>query len=143
MIYRTLPEAYVGIPLKVKKEVIGIMVLQDYNDPDAFGEGDIRLLESISVQIAVAIDRKRYEREREKLVGELTKALNEVKKLSGLLPICANCKRIRDDQGYWNEVEKYIAEHADVDFTHSICPDCMKKLYPDLYEKMYGEGKKE
>ena len=143
VIYRTLPEAYVGIPLKVKKEVIGIMVLQDYNNPDAFGEGDIRLLESISVQIAVAIDRKRYEREREKLVGELTKALNEVKKLSGLLPICANCKRIRDDQGYWNEVEKYIAEHADVDFTHSICPDCMKKLYPDLYEKMYGEGKKE
>jgi hypothetical protein len=51
--------------------------------------------------------------------------------LSGLLPICANCKRIRDDTGYWQQVETYIHHRSDADFSHGICPDCMSKLYPD------------
>jgi hypothetical protein len=57
---------------------------------------------------------------------------NKVKTLSGFLPICASCKKIRDDKGYWNQVEAYISEHSEVEFIHSLCPDCMKKLYPDL-----------
>ncbi len=72
------------------------------------------------------------ERERDRLIIELKEALSKVKLLSGLLPICANCKKIRDDQGYWNQVEKYIGEHSNAQFTHSICPECVKKLYPDL-----------
>ncbi|MCP4716828.1 MAG: transporter substrate-binding domain-containing protein [Deltaproteobacteria bacterium] len=64
----------------------------------------------------------------------LTKALEEVKTLSGLLPICAACKKIRDDHGYWNKIESYIAAHSEVDFTHSLCPECAKKLYPELYK---------
>jgi DNA-binding response OmpR family regulator len=64
---------------------------------------------------------------------ELQQALDQVKLLSGLLPICANCKKIRDDQGYWQDVAGYIRDHSEAEFTHGICPDCMQKLYPDLY----------
>lgn len=63
---------------------------------------------------------------------KLLKALEEIKTLSGLLPICASCKNIRDDKGYWNQIESYIREHTDAEFSHSICPECAKKLYPDL-----------
>lgn len=63
---------------------------------------------------------------------ELRKALSEVKQLSGLLPMCASCKKIRDDQGYWNSVEKFIGAHTDAVFSHGICPDCQQKLYPEL-----------
>jgi PleD family two-component response regulator len=64
---------------------------------------------------------------------QLQQALGQVKTLSGLLPICANCKKIRDDQGYWQDVAVYIRDHSEADFTHGICPDCMGKLYPDFY----------
>jgi CheY-like chemotaxis protein len=67
---------------------------------------------------------------------ELAAALAQVKKLSGLLPICASCKKIRNDLGYWQNVETYIHEHSEADFSHGICPDCMQKLYPDMYEKL-------
>lgn len=65
----------------------------------------------------------------------LEKALAEVKILRGILPICAKCKKIRDDRGYWNQIEFYIQQHSEADFTHSICPDCRKELYPELYEE--------
>ncbi len=78
------------------------------------------------------VERKRVEKQREKLIYELRKALNKVKLLSGLLPICASCKKIRDDQGYWNQIEVYIRDHSEADFSHSICPECSKDLYSDL-----------
>ena len=77
-------------------------------------------------------DRKAYEKERERLIFQLKAALDEVKILSGMLPICSNCKKIRDDKGYWSQIETYIHEHTEAEFSHSICPDCAKKLYPDL-----------
>jgi len=61
---------------------------------------------------------------------EKEKALSQVKILSGLLPICASCKNIRDDKGYWNQIESYIRDHTDADFSHGICPDCVKKYIP-------------
>jgi CheY-like chemotaxis protein len=67
---------------------------------------------------------------------ELAAALAQVKKLSGLLPICANCKKIRNNTGYWQNVETYIHEHSEADFSHGMCPDCMQELYPELYEKL-------
>ncbi|MDV2990071.1 MAG: hypothetical protein P3T54_07985 [Dehalogenimonas sp.] len=70
---------------------------------------------------------------RKKVEAELREALAEVKALSGLLPICANCKQIRDDKGYWSSVEKYISTHSEAEFTHGICPDCLTKLYPSYY----------
>jgi CHASE3 domain sensor protein len=69
----------------------------------------------------------------EKANAELTAALTNVKTLSGLLPICAHCKKVRDDRGYWNQIEAYISERSEADFTHSICPECAKARYPDLY----------
>jgi phosphoserine phosphatase RsbU/P len=63
----------------------------------------------------------------------LEKTLGEMKKLSGLLPMCANCKNIRDDQGYWHEVESYIRDHSEADFTHGLCPTCLEKLYPEMF----------
>jgi hypothetical protein len=79
-------------------------------------------------------ERKRAEEEREKLIVELQNAMAEVKTLSGLLPICSSCKKIRDDQGYWNQIEVYISGHSTATFSHSICPECGKKLYPEYFK---------
>ena len=76
--------------------------------------------------------RKAAEKERDEVIQKLQKALSEVKTLRGFLPICSSCKSIRDDKGYWNRIEKYIQDHSDAEFSHGICPDCAKKLYPDI-----------
>jgi hypothetical protein len=76
--------------------------------------------------------RKRAEKERENLIGELQNALTEIRALRGILPICSFCKKIRDDKGYWEQVDVYISKHSKADISHSICPECMKKHYPDL-----------
>lgn len=75
---------------------------------------------------------RQSEAEKEKLINKLQEALMQVKTLRGLLPICSACKKIRNDQGYWQQIEGYIKEHSEADFTHSICPDCMTKLYGDF-----------
>lgn len=79
--------------------------------------------------------RKKAEEERDKVIEDLQKALSEVKTLRGLIPICANCKNIRDDKGFWREIELYIREHSDARFTHGICPDCREELYPDVKKR--------
>jgi PAS domain S-box-containing protein len=76
-------------------------------------------------------EHKRVEAEREKLIKELQEALAKVKTLSGFLPICMSCKKIRDDKGYWEQVEIYIRDHSEAQFSHGLCPECFKKLYPD------------
>lgn len=78
---------------------------------------------------------ERHRREREQLIAELKDALLKVKVLRGLLPICCSCKKIKDDKGYWNQVENYISEHSDAEFSHSLCPDCARRLYPDYYKE--------
>jgi PAS domain S-box-containing protein len=85
--------------------------------------------------------RKQMAEEREQLITSLQNALSEVKKLSGLLPICANCKKIRDDQGYWQDVAVYIRDHSEAEFSHGICPDCYVELYPELAQKRKGKEK--
>lgn len=99
-------------------------------------EGTLLALEGFITDITAL---KHLQQEREQLIEDLQKALSEVKTLSGLLPICSSCKKIRDDQGYWEQLETYFRKHSDILFTHGICPDCMKKLYPDVYEKMQRE----
>jgi two-component system cell cycle response regulator len=74
--------------------------------------------------------------ELEKLNHDLQHALTEVKTLSGLLPICAHCKKIRDDRGYWNQIETYMAKRIDVEFTHGICPSCASKFFPEAAQKI-------
>jgi PAS domain S-box-containing protein len=79
--------------------------------------------------------RKLSDQERERLIIELQEALAQVKTLSGMLPICASCKKIRDDQGYWKQIEAYISEHSEAEFSHGICPDCADKIYGKYYKK--------
>lgn len=89
---------------------------------------------AITISMARHADLMAYRELNEKLLhktGELQKALDEVKTLHGLLPICAYCKKIRDDKGYWNQVEEYIEKHSEAEFSHGICPDCLEKLYGD------------
>jgi DNA repair exonuclease SbcCD ATPase subunit len=87
-------------------------------------------------------ERKRTEAEKEQLIAQLQKAMQEVKVLSGFLPICASCKKIRDDSGYWSQIEEYISKHSNALFSHGICPDCVKKLYPDFHDELRRRGKK-
>jgi two-component system cell cycle sensor histidine kinase/response regulator CckA len=82
-----------------------------------------------------SVERKRAEAEREKLIKELQDAIARINKLNGLLPICAHCKKIRDDKGYWNQIESYIREHSEAEFSHGICPECAQKLYPEFFVK--------
>jgi PAS domain S-box-containing protein len=83
--------------------------------------------------------RKEEERERQRLIQELTEALARVKTLSGLLPICSSCKKIRDDAGYWQQLETYIARHSQAEFTHSLCPDCAPRFFPELQSAPTGQ----
>ncbi len=76
--------------------------------------------------------RERSEMERERLIVELQKSLANVKTLTGLIPICASCKKIRDDKGYWTRLEEYLQTHSQAEFSHSLCVDCLRKLYPDI-----------
>ena len=78
--------------------------------------------------------RKEIEADREKLIKKLQDALDQIKTLKGIIPICASCKKIRDDEGYWNEIESYILKHSEADFSHGICPECAKKLYGNLLD---------
>lgn len=71
----------------------------------------------------------RYAIERQKLLTQIEHSAKEIKTLRGFLPICASCKKIRDDQGYWTQIETYISEHSDAEFSHGLCPDCAVKLY--------------
>jgi nitrate/nitrite-specific signal transduction histidine kinase len=79
-------------------------------------------------------ERSRLAQERERLLRELQVALANVKTLTGLLPICASCKRIRNDQGYWDQVETYITKRSDARFSHGTCPECARRLYPGLFD---------
>ena len=88
--------------------------------------------EQLMAEIA---QRKEAESAREKLILELQNALLKIRMLSGLLPICSSCKKIRDDRGYWEQIEVYIKDHSEADFSHSICPECTEKLYPELKDK--------
>ena len=79
---------------------------------------------------------KQTDEEKSKIIKELQTALERVKTLSGMLPICASCKKIRDDQGYWNQIESYIEKHSEAEFSHGICPECASKLYPEYFPKI-------
>jgi integral membrane sensor domain MASE1 len=96
----------------------------------------------VCLLMGVAVtERKEAEAEREQIIEKLQEALKQVKQLSGFIPICASCKKIRDDKGFWNDVAEYITEHSEAQFTHGLCPDCMKKWYPDYVAESAIEEK--
>jgi hypothetical protein len=95
------------------------------------GEINAPLLER---SIRYAIARKQAAEEQERLIAKLKDALAQIKTISGLIPICAGCKKIRDDEGFWQQLESYISRHSDAVFSHGLCPECVKRLYPDFVE---------
>jgi two-component system cell cycle response regulator len=94
------------------------------------GAERIQILDLLLSTYEEALEQKR---ELERVNTELRNALTTIKTLKGIIPICANCKKIRDDQGYWNRLEEYISRHSDADFSHGICPDCAHDLYPEHF----------
>ncbi len=98
-----------------------------------FGENG-KLVQMIEYCFDIS-ERKRAAAERERLIHDLQKAVEDVKTLSGLLPICSSCKKIRDDRGYWNNLEQYICEHSGAEFSHGLCPECARQMYPDYFKK--------
>ncbi|MBN2124486.1 MAG: GAF domain-containing protein [Deltaproteobacteria bacterium] len=140
---RFMPEGHVALknvlfaPLVLEERAVGLIGLAnkpaDFNDEDALIATAFGELAAIALQNSRSLDeRDRAERQRERLIKELKGALSRIKTLNGLLPICSACKRIRDDKGYWNQIEAYIQEHSEAEFSHSLCPDCAARLYPDL-----------
>lgn len=93
--------------------------------------GGIRFISYITIAMGLSIIRRLLETEKQ-LTRNLQKNLEEIKILKGFLPICASCKNIRNDRGYWEQIEHYIASRSEAEFTHTLCPDCTKKLYPDI-----------
>lgn len=93
--------------------------------------GNLTELQGVGRDVSI---RKRAEKRLQEESDKLKQALAKVKRLSGMLPICASCKKIRDDSGYWNQIEEYIENNSDAEFSHGICPECARRLYPELYE---------
>ena len=91
-------------------------------------------------RVNTQVELKRARDAEKRLIKRLRQALAQVKALSGLLPICSSCKKIRDDKGYWTQVEQYITEHSETQFTHGLCPACFRELYPDLVEDIEADG---
>jgi K+-sensing histidine kinase KdpD len=138
-----MPEGHVILrnvmfaPLVLEGKTVGIIGLA--NKPSEFDDNDAKMATGFGELAAIALqnskyldERKKAEKQQEKLISQLKAALSEVKRLSGLLPICSMCKKIRDDQGYWNQIESYIQDHSDAKFSHSICRECAKTYYPDF-----------
>jgi PAS domain S-box-containing protein len=137
-----------GVPIKRDGEIIGaIYISEDVTQLKKDKEDLIRHrhkleelvgartqeLRNANVKLQEEIkERKKAEGEKEKIILLLQEALKKVKTLSGFLPICASCKKIRDDKGYWKQIESYIKEHSEAEFSHSLCPDCTRRLYPNL-----------
>jgi two-component system, response regulator PdtaR len=99
-------------------------------EPYAYLKKPVRI-DDLKISLEIVLYRAKIDREKEKLIKELENALAEVKTLRGLIPICSQCKKIRDDQGYWNILELYIEKHSEGKFSHSMCPECLDKLYGD------------
>ena len=126
------------IPIRSNREIVGLLQLNDRTE-NRLSLEIVQFFEGIAASIGVALMRKQTEEEREKLISELQTALDNIKVLEGLLPICASCKKIRDDRGYWNRLEDYLKTHINLSFSHSICPECADKLYGN--EDWYKEDK--
>lgn len=111
---------------------MGILVSSFNTMAERVALAQARLQVHISQLDAEIRDRKQAEAQREQLIADLQKAASEIKSLRGIIPICASCKKIRDDQGYWNQLETYLHEHSEAEFSHGLCPDCLKTFDPDL-----------
>ncbi|MBA7707722.1 hypothetical protein ES703_116601 [subsurface metagenome] len=116
-------------PVGLRKNLAGFMGFDNVLETREWSNEDLELLRITSEIIETAYERKQAEEEKEKLISELEEALTKIKTLSGLLPICANCKKIRDENGIWHQVEVYVRDHSNAEFTHGLCPKCANTMY--------------
>lgn len=123
-------------PLILEEKTVGIMGLA--NKSSEFTQADARMASGFGRLAAIALQnsrnmdhRRESEARQEALIRELKEAMGQVKTLKGLIPICSHCKKIRDDSGYWGQIDTYIQNHSDATFSHGICDDCLKKYYPE------------
>jgi hypothetical protein len=123
---------HLGIPLFDGDRIVGVTGVGNKEEP--YDVSDARQITLFMNSMWGILKRRQVEQERERLIVELKDALAKVKALSGLLPICMHCKKIRDDKGYWNELETYISEHSDADFSHGLCIECAKEFYPEYFK---------
>lgn len=124
------PQLPVVVMTSLEDEELGSQLMQ-LGAQDYLVKGQINGLMLLRA-LRYAIERKQSQAEREKLIRELQQALAEVKTLSGLLPICAKCKKIRDDKGYWNVLESYLSTHSGAQFSHGYCPECYATALREL-----------
>lgn len=125
---------FLSVPVFVNERIVAIVSVA--NKGTEYGQDDANQLSLLMDTVWHYVERRQAESEKERLIKELQKALAEIKTLSDLLPICAYCKNIRDDKGYWNKLEIYITEHAGTQFSHGICPDCMRKNFPEFADEV-------
>jgi transcriptional regulator with GAF, ATPase, and Fis domain len=116
-------------PLNLDGKTVGIIGLA--NKPNDFTEKDAEIASVFGDLAAIALENSRYLELLDKKTSDLEKALSEIKTLRGIIPICMYCKGIRDDKGYWTQLEEYITNHSDAKFSHGICEKCFKEKYPD------------
>ena len=124
------------VPLVCRGRVQGALQLANELVADAFPPERMTVIEAIAAQASTSIENaelyESLERKVRERTHELEEALRNVRRLKGLIPICSSCKKVRDDKGYWGQVEEYIAAHSEADFTHGLCPDCLSKYYDEL-----------
>ena len=117
-------------PIISRNEPIGVIgIIHEVTTKLIITDYELDIISKFSALTSIAITNA-------KLYAEIKAANVKIKTLSGLLPICAGCKKIRDDKGYWNQIENYISEHSEAEFSHSLCNDCIDKLYPSLKIKL-------
>lgn len=145
-------ESYIGAPvLTVDGKLSGILVLLD-DSPIEDAELLTAIVDFLASRAATEIERHYIEENLKRLVVERTaelekanhdlkQALSEIKTLQGIIPICSHCKKIRDDQGFWQQVELYITKHSKASFSHGLCPQCFEELYGDLENILKGLNK--
>ena len=109
----------------------GHQTVQVLSSPELNADGEVETIVDV-VRDITAI--KRAEKEKDELIARLQNARSEIKSLKGILPICSNCSKIRDEEGHWNRLEKYFEDHSRTKFSHALCPECAQKLYPDHYK---------
>jgi hypothetical protein len=124
-------------PLNIDSKTMGIIGIA--NKPADFTEADAEIVAVLGDLAAIALRKSRDRDLLEQKTEDLTRALEQVHTLHGLLPMCPSCKNIRNDQGFWTRVESYLVDHTEAQFTHCLCPDCLRKLYPDQAEEILAE----
>ena len=123
-------------PYRIVTKTGNIKIVSDWTFIERDLNGNITHYKGIIEDIT---KRRRAEEALQRETRKLEKALKKIKTLSGMLPICSSCKKIRDDKGYWNQIETYIRRHSEAEFSHSICPECITKLYPDLDLELFSD----